>query len=61
MNYRDLTAQQQEQLKGCTTAEELLALAKSEGVELTDDQLEQVAGGFDLAKWIDDFANAPQM
>lgn len=61
MNFNELTAQQQEQLKGCTTAEELLALAQAEGVELTDDQLEQVSGGFDLAKWIDDFSNAPQM
>ena len=50
MNYSDLTAQQQEQLNGCTTAEELLALAKSEGVELTDDQLDAVSGGIEWDK-----------
>lgn len=61
MNYSDLTKQQQDLLKDCTTPDELLALAKTEGIELTDDQLEQVSGGFDLAKWIDDFSRAPQM
>lgn len=62
MNYSDLTERQQEMLKDCATPEDLLELAKDEGVELTDDQLELVSGGrFDLAKWIDDFSRAPQM
>ena len=35
----------QEKLKSCDTAADLVALAKEEGVEMTDDQLEQIAGG----------------
>ena len=33
----------------CKSAEELMALAKTEGIELTDDQLDAISGGFD---WI---------
>ena len=62
MNYHDLTPEQKERLNACTTPAQLLALAQEEGMELTDEQLEQVSGGaFDLAKCIDDFSNAPQM
>ena len=35
----------QEKLRTCKTADELVALAKEEGLELTDEQLEAVAGG----------------
>ena len=35
----------QEKLKNAKTADELVALAKEEGLELTDEQLEAVAGG----------------
>ena len=45
MDYRDLTPEQMEKAKACTTSAELIALAQSEGVELTDDQLDTVAGG----------------
>ena len=31
----------------CKTAEELMNLAKTEGIELTDDQLDAISGGFD--------------
>ena len=31
--------------RACKTPEELLALAKEEGIELTDEQLEDIAGG----------------
>ena len=34
-----------EKAKQCTTAEELLALAKEEGIELDEQQLEAVSGG----------------
>ena len=36
--------------KGCKTVEELLELAKQEGIELNDTQLEGIAGG----SWDDD-------
>ena len=46
MNFEDLKDPEfQEKLKSAATAEELVALAKSEGVELTDDQIEAIAGG----------------
>lgn len=41
----------QEKLKGCATAEELLALAKEEGIELTDEQVERVCGGVEWYEW----------
>jgi len=47
MNYDDLTDEQKNKLVGCTTPEEILALAKDEGVELDDKDLEKVAGGID--------------
>ena len=42
---KGLTEEQIAKVKACKNQEELLALAKEEGVELTDDQLEAVAGG----------------
>ena len=45
MNYEDLTEEQKAKVKACKTAEELAALAKEEGVELSDEQLEAIAGG----------------
>ena len=37
----------QEKLKAAKTAEELVDLAREEGVELSDEQLETIAGGSD--------------
>ena len=46
MNFQDLkNPELQEKLKACASADELVALAAEEGVELTDEQLEMVAGG----------------
>ena len=50
MNYEDLTPEQCEKAKACKTAEELLALAKAEGYELSDEDLEEISGG---RKWGD--------
>ena len=58
LNYEDLTPEQIAKVKTCNTAEELLALAKSEGYELSDEELELVAGG----KWGEGEAqNKPQI
>ncbi|ACV21388.1 Uncharacterised protein [Slackia heliotrinireducens] len=43
----DLTAEQMEKAKACETPEELLALAKQEGIELSEEQLEGISGGAD--------------
>lgn len=40
-----LTEEQIAKVKACKNSEELLALAKDEGVELTDEQLAAVSGG----------------
>ena len=41
----NLTEEQKEKAKKCQSAEELIALAQQEGIELTDEQLEGIAGG----------------
>ena len=46
MNFEDLkNPELQEKLKAAKAPEEVLAIAKEEGFELTDDQLEAVSGG----------------
>lgn len=40
-----LTEEQTKRLKECKSSEEILKLAKEEGIELTDEQLEAVSGG----------------
>ena len=42
---KGLTEEQIARVKACKSHEELLALAKQEGVELTDEQLEAISGG----------------
>ena len=44
MDYKDISPELREKAKGLS-GDELLKLAKDEGVELTDELLEQVAGG----------------
>ena len=43
---KGLTKEQIEKARKCKSNEELLALAKEEGVTLGDEQLEAVSGGF---------------
>ncbi|MBQ9042972.1 MAG: Nif11-like leader peptide family natural product precursor [Eggerthellaceae bacterium] len=45
MNFEDLTEEQKKKVRECKTPEGLLALAKEEGYELSDEELEAVAGG----------------
>ena len=42
---KGLTEEQIAKVKACKNSEELLALAKEEGIELTDEQLEAISGG----------------
>lgn len=46
MIFNELTDEQKVKARECSNAEELMALAKDEGIELTDEQLEGVAGGW---------------
>ena len=43
--FNDLTPEQLGKARACKTSEDLAELAKSEGVELTDEQLDAIAGG----------------
>jgi predicted ribosomally synthesized peptide with nif11-like leader len=45
MEFKDLTPEQQAKARACKTPEDMLALAKAEGYELTDEELEAVSGG----------------
>ena len=42
---KGLTEEQIAKIKACKNQDELLALAKEEGIELSDEQLEAVSGG----------------
>lgn len=42
---KGLSEEQIAKVKACKNSEELLALAKEEGIQLTDEQLEAVSGG----------------
>ena len=45
MKFDDLTDEQKAKVMACKTADELVELAKAEGVELSDEQLNSIAGG----------------
>lgn len=49
MRIEDLTPEQLKKAEG-KSGEELLALAQAEGVELSDEELEAVSGGFSYNK-----------
>ena len=48
MNFSELTPEQQEKARACKTPEDMLALAKEEGYELSEEDLVAVSGG---ASW----------
>ena len=48
MNFSELTPEQQEKAKACKTPEDMIALAKEEGYELSEEDLVAVSGG---ASW----------
>lgn len=45
MDFNDLTPEQQEKARACKTPEDILALAKEEGIELSDEELSAVSAG----------------
>ena len=49
--YNGLSDDLKKKAMECRTAEELMSLAKTEGIELTDEQLDAISGGFE---WICD-------
>ena len=52
MDIKDLKDPElQEKLKACSTMEDFAELAKSQGVELSDEQVEAIAGGTEVWAW----------
>ena len=49
-DFTDLTEEQKARALACKSSEELIALAEAEGIELTDEQLAAVAGGWTPCK-----------
>jgi ketopantoate reductase len=45
IKFNDLTDEQKARAMACKSAEELVALARAEGVELSEEQLDSIAGG----------------
>ena len=45
MNYNNITAEQLKKLSECQSTDEAMAYIREEGIELTDEQLESIAGG----------------
>ena len=54
MNLDNITPEQRRKAAACKNGEELLALAKEEGVDLTDEQLDAIAGGLEK-DWFGDY------
>ena len=50
--YDGLSDEMKKKVANCKTADDLITLAKTEGIELTDEQLDAISGGFD---WSFDF------
>lgn len=46
MDYSDLTEEQRERARAAKAPEEILAIAREEGWELSDAELEDIAGGW---------------
>ena len=49
MNHEDLSPELQAKVNTCKTPEDILALAKSEGYELSDEELTEVTGAGSFA------------
>ncbi len=53
---KGLTKEQFQKATNCKDSEELLALAKAEGIELSEEQLEAVSGGLCEPEYVDQCA-----
>ncbi len=45
MSFDDLSPELREKARQCTTPEELLELAKREGIQLAEEELQAISGG----------------
>ena len=53
MDSKDLTPELKEKVAACKTPEDILELAKAEGYELSDEELEAVSGGMSWGEFRD--------
>ena len=60
MGLNDLTDEQKARARECPTTEEMLALAREEGYELSDEELEAVSGGWSCSKCHDSSLYSPE-
>ncbi len=49
--WNGMTDEQKEKARACKTAEELIAFAGKEGVELPDEALDEVSAGYTIPKY----------
>ena len=49
MDFDDMSQEMKDRARACKTADEVLKLAREEGIELSDAELDQIAGG--KGKW----------
>ncbi len=52
MKYEELPDELREKASKCKDAEELLSLARDEGIDLTDEQIDAISGG--RSEWVAD-------
>lgn len=57
MTLDDMSPETVEKMKACTSPEEMQKLAQEENLELSVDQLDAAAGGFDGIGWDDSCAD----
>ena len=55
MEYDELSQELKDKSRACKTPEEVLALAQEEGMTLSDEELDQIAGG--KGKWAHEECN----
>ena len=59
--YENLSDDLKAKVAICKTSEELMNLAKSEGIELTDEQMDAISGGFDWSCDEDETCNCDDL
>ena len=55
MDYGKLTEEQKAKVLACKTPEDIIKLAKTEGYDLSDDELDAINGGEKKLGWTDPY------
>lgn len=54
MEFDKLSPELQKKVRECKTPEEIVALAREEGYEITDEELQAISGGVKWSLWCSD-------